>query len=56
MIKPYLADLTESEIHTVMMGGFSTVAGMINLNTNYKIYWCNTNCIYLQKKVVIVIF
>ncbi|KAL5244239.1 hypothetical protein ACI65C_011649, partial [Semiaphis heraclei] len=32
IIKPYLADLTESEIHAVMMGGFSTVAGMINMN------------------------
>jgi len=29
IIKPYLPDLTESEIHTVMMGGFSTVAGTV---------------------------
>ncbi|KAF0760377.1 sodium/nucleoside cotransporter 2-like, partial [Aphis craccivora] len=29
IIKPYLPDLTESEIHTIMMGGFSTVAGTV---------------------------
>ncbi|XP_025416357.1 sodium/nucleoside cotransporter 2-like isoform X2 [Sipha flava] len=29
IIKPYLIDLTESEIHAVMMGGFSTVAGTV---------------------------
>ncbi|XP_025192258.1 sodium/nucleoside cotransporter 2 [Melanaphis sacchari] len=29
IIKPYLPDLTESEIHAVMMGGFSTVAGTV---------------------------
>ncbi|XP_050534670.1 sodium/nucleoside cotransporter 2-like [Daktulosphaira vitifoliae] len=29
IIKPYLSTLTESELHAVMMGGFSTVAGTV---------------------------
>ncbi|XP_050429974.1 sodium/nucleoside cotransporter 2-like isoform X2 [Adelges cooleyi] len=29
LIKPYLSTLTESEMHAVMMGGFSTVAGTV---------------------------
>ena len=27
LIKPYLTDLTKSEIHAVMTGGFATIAG-----------------------------
>uniref|UniRef100_A0A8B9Z7J7 Sodium/nucleoside cotransporter n=1 Tax=Buteo japonicus TaxID=224669 RepID=A0A8B9Z7J7_9AVES len=29
LIRPYLADMTHSEIHTVMTGGFSTIAGSV---------------------------
>ncbi|KGL73897.1 Sodium/nucleoside cotransporter 1, partial [Tinamus guttatus] len=29
LIRPYLADLTNSEIHAVMTGGFSTIAGSV---------------------------
>ncbi|XP_029872110.1 sodium/nucleoside cotransporter 2-like isoform X2 [Aquila chrysaetos chrysaetos] len=29
LIRPYLADMTRSEIHTVMTGGFSTIAGSV---------------------------
>uniref|UniRef100_A0A8C3LQB0 Sodium/nucleoside cotransporter n=1 Tax=Chrysolophus pictus TaxID=9089 RepID=A0A8C3LQB0_CHRPC len=29
LIRPYLADMTHSEIHTVMAGGFSTIAGSV---------------------------
>ncbi|MFM6027036.1 MAG: Na+ dependent nucleoside transporter N-terminal domain-containing protein, partial [Dolichospermum sp.] len=27
MVKPYLADMTQSELHAVMTGGFATIAG-----------------------------
>lgn len=29
LIRPYLADMTLSEIHAVMAGGFSTIAGSV---------------------------
>lgn len=29
LIRPYLADMTHSEIHAVMTGGFSTIAGSV---------------------------
>lgn len=29
LIRPYLADMTRSEIHAVMTGGFSTIAGSV---------------------------
>lgn len=29
LIRPYLADMTLSEIHAVMTGGFSTIAGSV---------------------------
>lgn len=29
LIRPYLADMTYSEIHAVMTGGFSTIAGSV---------------------------
>ena len=29
LIKPYLGDLTLSEIHAVMTGGFATIAGTV---------------------------
>ncbi|NWJ12237.1 S28A1 protein, partial [Crypturellus undulatus] len=29
LIRPYLADMTKSEIHAVMTGGFSTIAGTV---------------------------
>ena len=29
LIRPYLADMTLSEIHTVMTGGFATIAGTV---------------------------
>ena len=29
MIKPYMKDMTRSELHAVMTGGFATVAGSV---------------------------
>lgn len=29
LIRPYLADMTYSEVHAVMTGGFSTIAGSV---------------------------
>lgn len=29
LIRPYLADMTKSEIHVVMTGGFATIAGSV---------------------------
>lgn len=29
LIRPYLKDLTKSEIHAVMTGGFATIAGSV---------------------------
>merc|ERR1712156_63775 len=29
MIRPYLKDMTKSEIHAVMTGGFATIAGSV---------------------------
>lgn len=29
LIRPYLKDMTKSEIHAVMTGGFATIAGSV---------------------------
>lgn len=29
LIRPYLKDMTKSEIHAVMVGGFATIAGSV---------------------------
>jgi len=54
IIKPYLPDLTESEVHAVMMGGFSTVAGMINLNIIINIGVIHIIVFTYKKKVEII--
>ena len=38
MIKPYLPDMTKSELHAVMTGGFATIAGKQDIAWSY--YTC----------------
>jgi len=51
MIKPLLTDMTKSELHAVMTGGFATIAGSVL--ATYILFGVSTyscSCIYFNTK------
>lgn len=60
MIKPLLGDMTKSELHAVMTGGFATIAGSVlatyilfGVSTLMKYEWL-TKHTYITKIVVVI--